>query len=151
MKKIKNIYFFAGMFCIFVCAAVLLIPVIEASRKQKIMNGVYNLKLLGQAILVYQEQNHSFPFDQNGNILFQKIPLQSASLKRYAVPDVFKCKGNVQKDTVKESIAFGPSTLFYDFFTGSHYVIEMNINPDGSVSTHKKHCSGKVPVRNRAF
>ena len=41
MKKIKNIYFFAGMFCIFVCAAVLLIPVIEASRKQKIMNGVY--------------------------------------------------------------------------------------------------------------
>lgn len=151
MKKIKNIYFFAGMFCIFVCAAVLLIPVIEASRKQKIMNGVYNLKLLGQAILVYQEQNHSFPFDQNGNILFQKIPLQSASLKRYAVPDVFKCKGNVQKDTVKESIAFGPSTLFYDFFTASYYVIEMKINPDGSVITHKERCSGKVPVRNRAF
>ena len=151
MKKIKNIYFFAGMFCIFVCAAVLLIPVIEASRKQKIMNGVYNLKLLGQAILVYQEQNHCLPFDPKGNILFQKMSLHTISFKSYATPDIYNCKGVVQKDEKTDYIAFGTSECFYDFFTASYYVIEMKINPDGSVITHKERCSGKVPVRNRAF
>ena len=138
MKKIKNIHFFAGMFCIFVCAAVLFVPVNEALRKQKIMNGVYNLKLLGQAMLVYQEQNHCLPFDQNGNILFQKMPLQTISFKSYATPDIYNCKGRIQKDEKTDYIAFGASECFYDFFTNSRYVIEMKIKPDGSVVTYKK-------------
>ena len=104
------------------------------------MNGVYNLKLLGQAMLVYQEQNHCLPFDQNGNILFQKMPLQTISFKSYATPDIYNCKGVIQRDEKTDYIALGVSECFYDFFTNSRYVIDMKIKPDGSVVTYKKNC-----------
>lgn len=138
MMKIKKYLLFTGGVFFIILFIVLFIPINEGFRKQKIMNGVYNLKLLGQAMLVYQEQNHCLPFDQNGNILFQKMPLQTISFKSYATPDIYNCKGRIQKDEKTDYIAFGASECFYDFFTNSRYVIDMKIKPDGSVVTYKK-------------
>ena len=141
MRKIKKyLLFTGGPVCIILCIIGIFIPINEGFRKQKIMNGVYNLKLLGQAMLVYQEQNHCLPFDSNGNILFQKMPLQTISFKSYATPDIYNCKGRIQKDEKTDYIAFGASECFYDFFTNSRYVIDMKIKPDGSVVTYKKNC-----------
>ena len=94
--------------------------------------------IVGQAMLVYQEQNHCLPFDSNGNILFQKMPLQTISFKSYATPDIYNCKGVIQRDEKTNYIALGVSECFYDFFTNSRYVIDMKIKPDGSVVTYKK-------------
>ena len=139
MTKItKYLFFILGIFCILffiICIGGL---VIESYRTQKIMNGVYNLKLLGQAMLAYQEQNNSFPWDQKGNILFQKMQLQTTSFKRYATPNVYNCKGIIEKNDKKDFIALGFSEDFYDFFTSSRYLVEMKIKLDGSVVTFKK-------------
>ena len=134
----KYLLFTAGVFFIIFFIVLIFIPINEGLRKQKIMNGVYNLKLLGQAILVYQAQNHCLPFDSNGNILFQKMPLQTISFKSYATPDIYNCKRGIQRDEKTDYIAFGTSECFYDFFTNSRYVIDMKIKPDGSVETYKK-------------
>ena len=57
MRKIKKyLLFTGGAVCIILCIIGIFIPINEGFRKQKIMNGVYNLKLLGQAMLVYQEE-----------------------------------------------------------------------------------------------
>ena len=108
MKKTKDLLLTGGVFFIILFIMlfiILFIPINEGSRKQKIMNGVYNLKLLGQAMLVYQEQNHCLPFDSNGNILFQKMPLQTISFKSYATPDIYDCKGVIQRDKKTDYIA----------------------------------------------
>ena len=134
----KYLLFTAGVFFIIFFIVLIFIPINEGLRKQKIMNGVYNLKLLGQAILVYQAQNHCLPCDPNGNILFQKMSLHTISFKSYATPDIYNCKGGIHKDEKTDYIAFGTSECFYDFFTNSRYVIDMKIKPDGSVETYKK-------------
>ena len=139
----KHLLLIGKVVCITFCITCFIIPIIEGCKIQKIMNGIYNLKLLGKAMIVYQEQNHCLPFDSNGNILFEKMSLQTISFKSYATPDIYNCKGIIQKKGKVDYIAFGVSECFYDFFTNSRYVIDMKIKPDGSIVTYKKACRKK--------
>ena len=115
----------------------------EQYKIQKTMNGIYNLKIFGQAILAYKEQYSSLPMDKDGTIFFSKLSLEKKSFKDNATPDIYQCKGvgktkHLQGFGEKEVFAIGVSEKFFDPFSFSEYTIIMYILNDGSVLTEKK-------------
>ena len=138
MKMHSNFKRCCLVFIVALSCAVCMAVVNEAWRRQKIMNGVYNLKILGQAMLEYSEQNDSLPVDDLGNILFHKIHIPMKKLKKTASPDIFSCKGiDGNYDDKKKPLAVGYTEMYYDPFTMKRYQIQMIIEADGSVRTRK--------------
>lgn len=106
----------------------------EVSMIQKLMNGVHNYKLLGQAMLAYEKENHALPFDEKGNICLSKLSLDKKKLKNNAVPDISLCRKVKDPDI----IGAGTTEKIYSLFSWSVYVIKMSVKPDGSVTTEEQ-------------
>lgn len=130
-KKLRII--FISLFLTFFCAAGAIF-IYEVSMIQKLMNGVHNYKLLGQAMLAYEKENHALPFDEKGNICLSKLSLDKKKLKNNAVPDISACR--MVKDP--DIIGAGTTEKIYSLFSWSVYVIRMSVKKDGSVFTEEQ-------------
>ena len=130
-KKLRII--FISLFLTFFSAAGVMF-IYEVSMIQKLMNGIHNYKLLGQAMLAYEKENHALPFDEKGNICLSKLSLDKKKLKNNAVPDISLCRKVKDPDI----IGAGTTEKIYSLFSWSVYVIKMSVKPDGSVTTEKQ-------------
>ena len=130
-KKLRII--FISLFLTFFSAAGVMF-IYEVSMIQKLMNGIHNYKLLGQAMLAYEKENHALPFDEKGNICLSKLFLDKKKLKNNAVPDISLCRKVKDPDI----IGAGTTEKIYSLFSWSVYVIKMSVKPDGSVTTEKQ-------------
>ncbi len=126
------------MFILFVLTCLLTGFFFGLLERQKTMNGVANLKIIGRAVMEYKSRNQSYPMGYTIGEMMEELQFDEKKLRSFSIMDLHSCiylKGELWSET--DCILLWRSGIRRNYYFGKKYYLELKLFEDGHVSGTK--------------